>query len=80
MVNFGIMTGICFELFLGIAFPDIDTEPEKAKTTQLWRVAYGFQLIPCFFSLLAWQFAHTYDTPQFIVEKGRSEEAMRCLK
>ena len=33
ILNFGIITGILFELTLGLVFPDIDTEPEKAKNT-----------------------------------------------
>ena len=78
LVNFGIITGIFMELALGLAFPDLDSE--AAKTTQIWRIAYGFQLIPGVISLLLWAFVHTYETPQFIVDKGRNEEAMRYLK
>ena len=66
------------ELALGLAFPDLDSE--AAKTTQIWRIAYGFQLIPGVISLLLWLCIHTYETPQFIVDKGRNEEAMRYLK
>ena len=40
LVNFGIITGIFMELALGLAFPDLDSE--AAKTTQIWRIAYGF--------------------------------------
>ena len=80
LINFGIITAIFIELTFGLAFPDIDDEPEKAMNTQLWRVAYGFQVIPAFLSLLAWLFIHKYETPQFIVDKGKNEEAMRYLK
>ena len=42
LINFGIVTGIFMQLAFGLAFPDIKEQPEEAKKTQLWRVAYGF--------------------------------------
>ena len=42
LINFGIVTGIFMQLAFGLAFPDIKDQPEEAKKTQLWRVAYGF--------------------------------------
>ena len=42
IINFGIVTAIFMELAFGLAFPDIKDQPEEAKKTQLWRVAYGF--------------------------------------
>ena len=80
LINFGIITAIFLELSIGLAFPDLDEEPEKAKTTQLWRLAYGFGIIPACFSLLMWLCCHRWETPQYIVDKGKNDEALVYLK
>ena len=49
--------------------------------TQLWRVAYGFQIIPCILSTFLWLCCHRYETPQFIVDKGVvNDDALSYLK
>ena len=78
LINFGFITGLCIQLTLGLAFPSLDTQ--AAKTTQLWRIAFGFQLIPCCINLLLWLVLYKYETPQYIVNKGRSEDALVYLK
>ena len=71
VVNFGIITAIFLEESFGLLFPDINDNPKEAMDTQLWRVAYGFQIIPCVISTILWLTCHAYDSPQFIVDKGR---------
>ena len=80
LINFGIITAIFMELSIGLVFPDIDEEPEKAKTTQLWRLAYGAGIPPACLSLLMWFCCQRWETPQYIVDKGRNEEALVHLK
>jgi len=70
---FGIATMMFMSGVLPISGPD-------AYQSNIWRVIYGLNFIPCFISLLGWCFFVKHDSLKFYLDKKAFEQAHNLIR
>eukprot|EP01016_Furgasonia_blochmanni_P045503 TRINITY_DN642_c0_g1_i3.p1 TRINITY_DN642_c0_g1~~TRINITY_DN642_c0_g1_i3.p1 ORF type:complete len:543 (+),score=73.47 TRINITY_DN642_c0_g1_i3:74-1702(+) len=73
-----ICVGILFSFLMGFGNPK-PTDPE-IQTTNWWRVMVGFPIIVSCLRLFIFLLFYRYDSPTYLVSKGKYEEAELVLK
>lgn len=78
-INLGVITGIMVCLLLGLPIAALEFDPIKAASTNLWMITYASPIVVSTINLLMMCTCFREEPLQFLLSKGRKEEAIRLI-
>lgn len=80
MTQLTINLGILISFLLGLNIPNVKEIKAAPDDQWWWRFMYGFPIITCALRTLVFLFFFNFETPSYLVMKGKDEESKEIIK